>query len=111
MNSSKYSRFGLSVKVKLLQIGKDQKWLEGAISEKLLQPQTISLVIPVIFVILALLLDFEPSSLITLFFSGIFLKIPCLDILKVAPIDSFIKKVLFDIIEKTKSQHKILKKL
>ena len=34
MNSSKYSDFGLSVKVKLLQIGKDQKWLEEAVSEK-----------------------------------------------------------------------------
>ena len=34
MNSSKYSDFGLSVKVKLLQIGKEQKWLEEVISEK-----------------------------------------------------------------------------
>lgn len=34
MNSSKYSDFGLSVKVKLLQIGKEQKWLEEAISKK-----------------------------------------------------------------------------
>ena len=34
MNSSKYSDFGLSVRVKLLQIGKDQKWLEEAVSEK-----------------------------------------------------------------------------
>ena len=34
VNSSKYSDFGLSVKVKLLQIGKDQKWLEEAVSEK-----------------------------------------------------------------------------
>ena len=34
MNLSKFSDFGLTVKVKLLQIGKDQKWLEGAISEK-----------------------------------------------------------------------------
>lgn len=34
MNLSKFSDFGLSVKVKLLQIGKDQKWLESAISEK-----------------------------------------------------------------------------
>jgi hypothetical protein len=30
----KFNSFGLSVKMKLLQIGKDQKWLEGAISEK-----------------------------------------------------------------------------
>jgi hypothetical protein len=34
VNSSKYSDFGLSVRVKLLQIGKDQKWLEEAVSEK-----------------------------------------------------------------------------
>ena len=34
VNLSKFSDFGLTVKVKLLQIGKDQKWLEGAISEK-----------------------------------------------------------------------------
>lgn len=34
MNSTKISAFGLSVKVKLLQIGKSQKWLEEAISEK-----------------------------------------------------------------------------
>lgn len=34
MNSSKFSDFGLSVKVKLLQIGKEQKWLEEAVSKK-----------------------------------------------------------------------------
>ena len=34
MNLSKFSDFGLSVKVKLLQIGKEQKWLEEAVSEK-----------------------------------------------------------------------------
>lgn len=34
MNLSKFSDFGLCVKTKLLQIGKDQKWLEGAVSEK-----------------------------------------------------------------------------
>lgn len=34
VNKSKFSDFGLSVKVKLLQIGKEQKWLEEAISEK-----------------------------------------------------------------------------
>ncbi len=34
VNLSKFSDFGLSVKVKLLQIGKDQKWLEEAVSEK-----------------------------------------------------------------------------
>lgn len=34
VNLSKFSDFGLSVKVKLLQIGKEQKWLEEAISEK-----------------------------------------------------------------------------
>ena len=34
MNLSKYSDFGLSVKTKLLQIGKEQKWLEEAVSEK-----------------------------------------------------------------------------
>ena len=34
MKSSKFSDFGLSVKVKLLQIGKNQKWLEEAVSEK-----------------------------------------------------------------------------
>lgn len=34
MNLSKYSDFGLSVKMKLLQMGKEQKWLEEAVSEK-----------------------------------------------------------------------------
>ena len=34
MNNSKFSDFGLCVKTKLLQMGKDQKWLETAISEK-----------------------------------------------------------------------------
>lgn len=34
MNLSKYSDFGLRVKVKLLQIGRDQKWLEEAVSKK-----------------------------------------------------------------------------
>lgn len=34
MNCSKFTDFGLCVKTKLLQIGKDQKWLENAISEK-----------------------------------------------------------------------------
>lgn len=34
MNLSKFSDFGLCVKTKLLQIGKDQKWLEQAISQK-----------------------------------------------------------------------------
>lgn len=34
MNLSKFSDFGLSVKVKLLQIGKDQKWLEESVAEK-----------------------------------------------------------------------------
>lgn len=34
MNLSKFSDFGLCVKTKLLQIGKDQKWLEDAVSEK-----------------------------------------------------------------------------
>ena len=34
MKSSNLTNFGLSVKVKLLQIGKEQKWLEEAISEK-----------------------------------------------------------------------------
>ena len=34
MNLSKYSDFGLSVKTKLLQLGKEQKWLEEAVSEK-----------------------------------------------------------------------------
>lgn len=34
MNLSKFSDFGLSVKVKLLQIGKEQRWLEEAVAEK-----------------------------------------------------------------------------
>ena len=34
MNCSKFTDFGLCVKTKLLQMGKDQKWLEGVISEK-----------------------------------------------------------------------------
>ena len=34
MNLSKFSDFGLAVKTKLLQIGKEQKWLEEAVSEK-----------------------------------------------------------------------------
>lgn len=34
MNNSKFSDFGLAVKTKLLQLGKEQKWLENAISQK-----------------------------------------------------------------------------
>ena len=34
MNLSKFSDFGLRVKVELLQNGKDQKWLEEAVSKK-----------------------------------------------------------------------------
>lgn len=34
MNCSKFSDFGLEVKTKLLRMGKEQKWLEEAISEK-----------------------------------------------------------------------------
>ena len=34
MNLSKYSDFGLCVKTELLRIGKTQKWLEEAITEK-----------------------------------------------------------------------------
>ena len=34
MNYSKFTDFGLCVKTKLLQMGKEQKWLEEAISEK-----------------------------------------------------------------------------
>ena len=34
MNLSKFSDFGLCVKTKLLQLGKDQKWLEEAVAEK-----------------------------------------------------------------------------
>lgn len=34
VNLSKFSDFGLCVKTKLLQMGKDQKWLEEAINKK-----------------------------------------------------------------------------
>ena len=34
MNCSKFTDFGLHVKTKLLQMGKEQKWLEEAVSEK-----------------------------------------------------------------------------
>ncbi len=34
MNLSKFSDFGLRVKVQLLQRGKDQKWLVEAVAEK-----------------------------------------------------------------------------
>ena len=34
VNLSKFSDFGLCVKTKLLQIGKGQRWLEKAVSEK-----------------------------------------------------------------------------
>lgn len=34
MNCSKFTDFGLLVKTKLLQMGKEQKWLEEAVSEK-----------------------------------------------------------------------------
>lgn len=34
MNSSKFSDFGLRVKVQLLQMGKEQKWLEEAVADK-----------------------------------------------------------------------------
>ena len=34
MNLSKFTDFGLCVKTKLLQLGKDQKWLEKTITEK-----------------------------------------------------------------------------
>lgn len=34
MNNSKFSDFGLAVKTKLLQLGRDQKWLETVVSEK-----------------------------------------------------------------------------
>ena len=33
MNLSKYSDFGLCVKTELLRLGKEQKWLEEAVSE------------------------------------------------------------------------------
>lgn len=34
MNLSKFTDFGLCVKTELLRIGKGQKWLEEAVSEK-----------------------------------------------------------------------------
>lgn len=34
MNMPKFTTFGLQVKIQLLQTGKDQKWLEEAVSEK-----------------------------------------------------------------------------
>ena len=34
MNLSKFSDFGLCVKTKLLQMGKDQKWLNEAVRKK-----------------------------------------------------------------------------
>lgn len=34
MNESKFTDFGLCVKTELLRLGKDQKWLEKAVSEK-----------------------------------------------------------------------------
>lgn len=34
MNCSKFTAFGLCVKIRLLQMGKEQKWLEEAVSEK-----------------------------------------------------------------------------
>lgn len=34
MNLSKFTNFGLCVKTKLLQMGKEQKWLETEVSEK-----------------------------------------------------------------------------
>lgn len=34
MNLSKFTDFGLCVKTKLLQIGKDQKWLEEEVTKK-----------------------------------------------------------------------------
>ena len=34
MNCSKFTDFGLRVKVKLLRMGKDQKWLAEVVSEK-----------------------------------------------------------------------------
>ena len=34
MNCSKFTDFGLCVKTELLRIGKAQKWLEEAVSEK-----------------------------------------------------------------------------
>ena len=34
MNCSKFTDFGLCVKTKLLQMGKEQKWLEEVVSDK-----------------------------------------------------------------------------
>ena len=34
MNLSKFSDFGLCVKTKLLQMGRDQKWLEKEVADK-----------------------------------------------------------------------------
>ena len=34
MNESKFTDFGLCVKTELLRLGKEQKWLEAAVSEK-----------------------------------------------------------------------------
>lgn len=34
VNCSKFTDFGLCVKTKLLQMGKEQKWLEEAVTEK-----------------------------------------------------------------------------
>ena len=34
MNCSKFTDFGLCVKTRLLQMGREQKWLEEAVSEK-----------------------------------------------------------------------------
>lgn len=34
MNNSKFTDFGLCVKTELLRMGKDQKWLEDAVSKK-----------------------------------------------------------------------------
>ena len=34
MNCSKFTDFGLCVKTELLRMGKEQKWLEEAVSEK-----------------------------------------------------------------------------
>lgn len=34
MNESKFTDFGLCVKTELLRLGKEQKWLEAAVSER-----------------------------------------------------------------------------
>lgn len=34
MKNSKFTDFGLAVKIKLLMMGKEQKWLEEAVAEK-----------------------------------------------------------------------------